>query len=194
MEQDIKTETLIAMSIAIFAVLGVVAFVIPFEQQNTRLFFMLVVAVLTGTNVVGLLTVWRSSPTIVDEVFLMTPNGMLLKHYTRRLRPDQDEDILAGMLTAVQNFVRDSFDEAGGRLNEIRFENYDILISHSKNIVIAAIISTKKPERLRDQLRTATDDLERAFGDKISHWSGDKKELGDVDAVMKKFLSGKYRH
>jgi hypothetical protein len=193
MEQDIKTETLIVMSVAIFAALGLVAFVVPFSDPTTRLFFILVVAVLTGTNVVGLLTVWRSSPTIVDEVFLMTPSGMLLKHYTRRLRPDQDEDILAGMLTAVQNFVRESFDEAGGRLNEIRFENYDILISHSKNIVIAAIISTKKPERLRDQLRTATDDMETQFGEMISHWSGDKKELGDVDLLMKKFLSGKYR-
>jgi hypothetical protein len=193
MEQDIKTQTLIVMSVAIFATLGIVAFVVPFANQNTRLFFIMVVAVLTGTNVVGLLTVWRSSPTIVDEVFLMTPSGMLLKHYTRRLRPDQDEDILAGMLTAVQNFVRESFDEAGGRLNEIRFENYDILISHSKNIVIAAIISTKKPERLRDQLRTATDDMETQFGEMISHWSGDKKELGDVDLLMKKFLSGKYR-
>ena len=193
MEQDIKTETLIVMSVAIFATLGIVAFVVPFANQNTRLFFIMVVAVLTGTNVVGLLTVWRSSPTIVDEVFLMTPSGMLLKHYTRRLRPDQDEDILAGMLTAVQNFVRESFDEAGGRLNEIRFENYDILISHSKNIVIAAIISTKKPERLRDQLRTATDDMETQFGEMISHWSGDRKELRDVDLLMKKFLSGKYR-
>jgi hypothetical protein len=194
MEQDIKTETLIVMSVAIFVTLGVVAFVIPFHDMNTRLFFILVVAVLTGTNVVGLLTVWRSSPTIVDEVFLMTPSGNLLKHYTRRLRPDQDEDILAGMLTAVQNFVRESFDEAGGKLNEIRFENYDILISHSKNVVIAAIISTKKPERLRDQLKTATDDMETQYGELISHWSGDKKELGDVDILMKKFLSGKYRH
>ncbi len=194
MEQDIRIETLIVMSVAIFLVMGVVAFVVPFENTNTKLFFIGVVAALTGINVVGLFMVWRSSPTIVDEVFLMTPTGMLLKHYTRRLRPDQDQDIMAGMLTAVQNFVRESFDEAGGKLNEIKFENYDILISHSKNVVIAAIISTKKPERLRIQLKTATDDLEKEFGEKISHWSGDKKELGDVDLIMKRFLSGKYRH
>ena len=194
MEQDIRIETLIVMSVAIFLVMGVVAFLVPFEDTNTKLFFIGVVAALTAINIVGLFMVWRSSPTIVDEVFLMTPTGMLLKHYTRRLRPDQDQDIMAGMLTAVQNFVRDSFDEAGGKLNEIKFENYDILISHSKNVVIAAIISTKKPERLRLQLKVATDDLEKQFGERISHWSGDKKELGDVDLIMKKFLSGKYRH
>ncbi len=193
MEQDIKIETIIGMSVAIFAVLGVVAFIVPFEDQSTRVFFIGVAAALTGVNVVGMLMVWRSSPTIVDEVFLMTPTGLLLKHYTRRLRPDQDEDILAGMLTAVQNFIKESFDEAGGRLSEIRFENYDILISHSKNIVIAAIISTKKPERLRNQLKSANEDLEKEFGERIGKWSGDKEEIGDVDIIMKKFLTGKYR-
>ncbi len=194
MEQDIKIETLIAMSVVIFVVLAAVAFFVPFEDQNTKIFFMAVIAALTAINVVGLMTTWRSSPTIVDEVFLMSTNGILLKHYTRRLRPDQDEDILAGMLSVVQNFVRESFDEAGGKLNEIRFENYDILISSSKNLVIAAIISTKKPERLRNQLTSATADIEAKFGEKIGHWSGDKAELGDVDMLMKKFLAGKYRH
>jgi hypothetical protein len=192
MERDIKVETLIVMSLAIFSVLAIVAFVVPFEDTNSKLFFVGVVAALTAINVYGMFMVWHSSPAIVDEVFLMTPNGMLLKHYTRRLRPDQDEDILAGMLTAVQNFIKESFD-SGGRLNEIRFENYDILISHGQNVVIAAIISTKKPERLRDELKSATADIEKHFGEKISKWSGDKRELGDVDAIMKKFLSGKYR-
>jgi len=194
MEQDIKIETLIGMSVAIFGALGAVAFLVPFHDQNTRLFFIGVAAALTGVNVIGMLTLWRSSPTIVDEVFLMTPSGLLLKHYTRRLRPDQDEDIMAGMLTAVQNFIKESFDEAGGRLNEIRFENYDILISHTKNIVIAAIISTKKPEKLRTELKNANEDLEKQFGERISQWSGDKKDLGEVDVIMKQFLSGKYRH
>ena len=193
MEQDIKFQTLILMSFAVFVVLAIVAFLVPFEDNRTRLFFMALAAVLTSINVVGLLTVWRSSPTIVDEVFLMTPTGLLLKHYTRRLRPDKDEDILAGMLTAVQNFIRDSFEEAGGRLNEIRFENYDILISHGKNVVLAAIISTKKPEKLRNQMKNATDDLEKQFGEKISHWDGDRAGLKDVDLLMKKFLAGKYK-
>ncbi len=194
MEQNVKAETLMAVSLAIFAVLGAIAFVLPFESQDSRLFFIGLAAALTAINVAGLLTVWRSTPTIVDEVFLMTPTGMLLKHYTRRLRPDQDEDILAGMLSAVQTFIKDSFDEAGGKLNEIRFENYDIVISHSKNVVIAAIISTKKPEKLRYQLESATNDIEAQFGEQISHWSGDRKELGDVDLLMKKFLAGKYHH
>ncbi len=193
MHRDVKIETLIVLSAVVFATLAVTMFLVPFEDNNTRIFFVSLAAVLVSINIVGFFMVWSSSPTIVDEIFLMTPDGRLLKHYTRRLRPDQDEDILAGMLTAVQNFIRESFDESGGRLKEIRFEHYDIVISHSKNVVIAAIISTKKPEKLRMQLTMVTDDLEKHFGSKLKNWAGDKADLTGVDIIMKKLLSGKYR-
>jgi hypothetical protein len=193
MEKDVKIGTLAIMSLSIFVALAVTAFVIPFEDDLTRMFFVGLAAALASINVAGFFMIWRSSPTIIDEIFLMTPTGMLLKHYTRRLRPDQDENIMAGMLTAVQSFIKESFDERGGRLKEIRFDNYDILISHSKNVVVAAIISTKKPEKLRSQLRQATDELEERFGATLVKWSGDRAEIGDVDQVMKQLISGKYR-
>ena len=129
----------------------------------------------------------------MEDAFLVGKEGRLIMHTTRHLRADRDEDILAGMLTAVQTFVKESFDESGGRLKEIKFENYDIVISHSKSVVIAAIISTKKPEKLRSQLKLVTEDIEAKFGDKLKHWGGDKHELGDVDILMKRLLGGKYR-
>jgi hypothetical protein len=193
MEKDVKTRTLAIMSLSIFIVLLVTAFVIPFEDDFTRVFFVGLAAALASINIAGFFMIWRSSPTIIDEIFLMTPTGMLLKHYTRRLRPDQDENIMAGMLTAVQTFIKESFDEHGGKLKEIRFENYDILISNSKNVVVAAIISTKKPERLRVQLREVTEEIEERFGEKLTKWSGDRRDIPDIDHVMKQLISGKYR-
>jgi len=192
MEQDIKIETLVLLSVSIFAVLTVTAFLIPFQDDQTRFFFVALAGILAVINIAGFFMILRSSPTIIDEIFLMTPDGLLLKHYTRRLRPDQDEDILAGMLTAVQTFIKESFDESGGRLKEIKFENYDIVISHSKHVVIAAIISTKKPEKLRNQLKLVTEDIEHRYGKKLINWSGDRAELGEVDVLMKRLLSGKY--
>ena len=193
MEKDVKVGTLAIMSMSIFIVLVITAFVIPFEDDMTRVFFVGLAAALASINIAGFFMIWRSSPTIIDEIFLMTPTGLLMKHYTRRLRPDQDEHIMAGMLTAVQNFIKESFDEHGGRLKEIRFENYDILISNSKNVVIAAIISTKKPEKLRVQLKEVTDEIEERYGEKLTKWSGDRADIADVDHVMKQLITGKYR-
>jgi N-methylhydantoinase A/oxoprolinase/acetone carboxylase beta subunit len=193
MEKDVRIETLALMSISIFVVLAITAFIIPFGDDTNRFFFIGLAAALASVNVIGFFMIWRASPTIIDEIFLMTHDGMLLKHYTRRLRPDQDEHIMAGMLTAVQTFIKESFDESGGKLREIKFENYDIVISHSKNVVIAAILSTKKPEKLRNQLRMVTEEIEEKFGHRIGKWSGDRAELGDVDHVMKMLISGRYR-
>jgi len=193
MQRDVKIETLILLSVCVFVALAVTAFVLPFEDTETRIFFVGLAVALASINVFGFIMVWHSSPTIIDEIFLMTPDGRLLKHYTRRLKPDQDEDILAGMLTAVQNFIKESFEEAGGKLKEIRFENYDIFISHSKSVVIAAIISTKKPEKLRTQMKLVTEDIEKQYGHKLLNWGGDKSDLVGVDSLMKKLLAGKYR-
>lgn len=193
MEQDIKIETLAVMSVSVFVVMAVVTFLIPFEDENTRFFFVSLAGILAVINVFGFVMIWRSSPTIIDEIFLMTPDGLLLKHYTRRLKPDADEDILAGMLTAVQTFIKESMDESSGRLREIRFENYDIVISHSKHVVVAAILSTKKPEKLRNQLKLVTEDIETKYGSTLAKWSGDKSELSEVDTLMKRLLGGKYR-
>ena len=193
MEQDIKIETLAVMSVSVFVVMAVVTFLIPFEDESTRFFFVSLAGILAVINVFGFVMIWRASPTIIDEIFLMTPDGLLLKHYTRRLKPDADEDILAGMLTAVQTFIKESMDESSGRLREIRFENYDIVISHSKHVVVAAILSTKKPEKLRNQLKLVTEDIETKYGSTLAKWSGDKSELSEVDTLMKRLLGGKYR-
>ena len=193
MEKEIKAGTLAVMSMSVFVVLLITAFIIPFEDEVTRLFFVGLAATLACINIAGFFMIWRSSPTIIDEIFLMTPAGMLMKHYTRRLRPDRDEHIMAGMLTAVQNFIKESFDEHGGKLKEIRFENYDVVISHSKAVVIAAIISTKKSEKMRTQLKEVTEEIEERFGDKLTNWSGDTAEITDVDPLMKRLISGKSR-
>src|SRR2546422_994317 len=54
-------------------------------------------------------TTAKTSDAILEDVFLLNhKDGLLIKHETRRLRPDVDTDILSGMLTAVQAFVKDA--------------------------------------------------------------------------------------
>ena len=158
------------------------------QSGEVQLFIVSMNTVLIAMNIVGFFMVWQSAKTVVDEVFVMTPSGVLMKHYSRRLRPDRDEDILAGMLTAVQNFVRESFDTAGGRLNEIRFENYDIIITYGDNLVLAAVISTKNPQKLKEKLSDATMEIEKQYGDRLKNWNGDLSQLSPIDTVMRRFL------
>jgi hypothetical protein len=187
--REIRYQTMMLL-FAMVAVILIATTLLASGQQSSdvKLFIFALSVILVLMNVISFFLVWGSSTTMVDEVFVMTPSGMLLKHYTRRLRPDQDEDILAGMLTAVQNFVRDSFDTAGGRLSEIRFENYDIIISYTDNLVLAAVLTAKNPEKLREKLKIAACEIEEAYGTKLKDWKGDMSELKQIDTVMKRLI------
>ena len=63
----------------------------------------------------------------VEEVFLVSQGGTLISHFSRTLKPHGDRDILAAMLTAVQSFIRDSFDPKAARKNVLPFrpERYE---------------------------------------------------------------------
>ena len=187
--REIRYQTMMLL-FAMIAVILIATTLLASGQQSSdvKIFIFALSVILVLMNVISFFLVWGSSSTMVDEVFVMTPSGMLLKHYTRRLRPDQDEDILAGMLTAVQNFVRDSFDTAGGRLSEIRFENYDIIISYTDNLVLAAVLTAKNPEKLREKLKVAACEIEEAYGTKLKDWKGDMSELKQIDSVMKRLI------
>src|SRR2546422_3019285 len=77
---------------------------------------------------------------LIEDVFLLYNDGLLIKHETRRLKPDVDSDILSGMLTAVQAFVKDSFRSEDAELNEMTFGQMHILLGRGKWLILAAVI------------------------------------------------------
>src|SRR5207247_1085986 len=68
-------------------------------------------AVVAAVIIVIVLRLYLSSTqqTLIDDLFLLHKDGLLIKHYTRRLKPDVHSDVISGMLIAVQNFVNESF-------------------------------------------------------------------------------------
>src|SRR3989449_3087734 len=85
-------------------------------------------------------TASKPSDAIVEDVFLFNhKDGLLIKHETRRLRRDVDTDILSGMLTAVQAFVKDALrGDDYADLNEMTVGHMHILIGRGKWLVLAA--------------------------------------------------------
>jgi uncharacterized repeat protein (TIGR01451 family) len=137
--------------------------------------------------------------TVIDEVFLLHKDGLLVKHYTRRLRPDVDSDILSGMLIAVQNFVNESFiGEAGlrkeGQLDEMKFGQYRILLVRGKYVIVAAVVSGPRVEKVPAQIRAAIEDLEGALGGVLEKWDGNMDQVSPADAYMQDLIAGRYRN
>jgi len=132
-------------------------------------------------------------PGNIEDVFLLHRSGLLLKHYTRRLRPNMDSDVLSGMLVAVQEFIKDSFRGEGGRLDEIRFGEMRIKVLEGKWTLIAALVRGEATEDHKSQMHSALKDLETRYEDLLIDWDGTMDRIPEVDRIMMRLVDGGYR-
>ena len=131
--------------------------------------------------------------TAIEDIFLLHRSGLLLKHYTRRLRPNVDSDVLSGMLVAVQDFIKDSFRGEKGGLNEIRFGEIRIVVIEGKWTILAAVVRGSRPFDIQPELRAALSELEVKYEDPLTDWDGTMEQIADVDLIMDALIEGKYR-
>jgi len=124
----------------------------------------------------------------IEEVFLIYKDGRLICHNTRRLKPDLDKDVLTGMLTAVQSFVRDSFaGEEKGVLNELKYGNLKILMENGPRANLAVVIAGTEPASLRLNMRALLTGIHQKYMPLLDDWDGDtgtmkelKRQIGQL--------------
>src|SRR3989449_4602068 len=139
-------------------------------------------------------TTAKSSDAILEDVFLLNhKDGLLIKHETRRLRPDVDTDILSGMLTAVQAFVKDALrGDDYADLNEMTVGHMHILIGRGKWLVLAARIEGDGSQSWTSQIERCIKDMEDHHWDQIEEWDGDMGLARVLNPDIKKLIQGSY--
>ncbi len=130
--------------------------------------------------------------TIIDEVFLIYKDGRLIKHFTRRIKPDVDQDILSGMLTAVQDFIRDSFRGESGDLNHMQFGRFQILMGNGRFITVAAVLMGDEIEPFRPQIIKAIDQMEADYEIILRDWDGEVEQLNVLGRYIMDLIDGRY--
>jgi hypothetical protein len=136
----------------------------------------------------------KESKAIIEDIFLLNHrDGVLIKHETRRLRPDVDTDILSGMLTAVQAFVKDALrGDDYADLNEMTVGHMHILIGRGKWLVLAARIEGDGTESWTGRIERCIKDMEDHHWDQLEDWDGDMALARVLAPYLKKLISGGY--
>jgi hypothetical protein len=130
--------------------------------------------------------------TVIDEVFFMYGDGRLIKHFTRRLKPDMDEDILGSMLVAVQDFIKDSFRDQEGILDEMKFGRFQVLLGRGKHIILATIVLGDEVEPFRPQVQKCVEDIEEHYGDVLENWDGEMSTVRGAAKYIMDLIDGRY--
>jgi hypothetical protein len=133
-----------------------------------------------------------ASKTLIDEVFFMYNDGRLIRHFTRRLKPDMDEDILSSMLVAVQDFIKDSFRDTEGILDEMKFGRFQVLLGRGKYIILATIVLGDEVEPFKPQIQKCVDDIEERYGDVLEDWDGEMSKIAGASKYVMDLIDGEY--
>src|ERR1700728_4469822 len=87
----------------------------------------------------------------VEQVFLIhRETGLLLGHVAFSDGVVQDADLISGMLTAIQDFVRDSFGtKKSDDLEVMQVGDFKLWLQHGPLALLAAVVSGQPPPELR---------------------------------------------
>lgn len=101
----------------------------------------------TGVNQADLILEELDKPKI-EAIYLIQKNsGLLLGSYAKE--SVADEDMIAGMLTAIKAFVEDAFQKEQQELELIEWENYKVLIQNFNSYYIAVALVGNIPADYR---------------------------------------------
>ncbi len=111
----------------------------------------------------------------VEQVFLIHKmTGVMLQHKARGATGMLDSDLVSGMLTAIQDFVHDSFGaQKSDELEYFQVGDFTIWLERGSQAVIAAVIRGTAPQEFRRTLQDALDAIHAEQREALENFNGD---------------------
>jgi outer membrane protein OmpA-like peptidoglycan-associated protein len=131
----------------------------------------------------------------VEQVFLIhRKTGLLLQHVKAGPASVQDADLVSGMLTAIRDFVGDSFRVAEGEsLDTLHVGDLSVWVEQGPYAILAAVIRGTAPADLRATLQETLESLHAHFADELRAFDGDASRFADARPLLEECLQSQYR-
>jgi len=131
----------------------------------------------------------------VEQLYLIkSDSGVLIEHLVNENIGTIDSDAIAAMLSAIQSFVKDSFQSPeGDNLNQITVGDLNVWLVHSPNATLACVVRGTIPYHLRDQLESAQDSIFSKFSQKINEFKGHEGSILGIREILEPCLQLKFK-
>jgi len=126
----------------------------------------------------------------VEQVYLIhAETGLLLGHAAAADLKVADADLISGMLTAIQDFVSDSFAiQEGGELRTFCVGELTVMVERGPQAVIAAVVRGPPPDTLLLQLQDALENLHFQFATGFAEYNGDAAPFAGARSRLEELL------
>ena len=133
----------------------------------------------------------RSRLYSVREVYLIqAKTGILLQHVARQAVA-KDADMFSSMLTAMEDFGRDSFVGVdSNELENVDFGKFKLWIRHGQRAVLVGAITGAPPSAMKTRFRETLAEVEKTFAPELTAFTGDVTPFERTRPILEKCLTG----
>ncbi|MHC2301747.1 OmpA family protein [Rhizobium mongolense] len=122
----------------------------------------------------------------VEHVFLIDRNsGLLIAHVTADNATSEDPQLISSMLSAIQDFVKDSFNEKEqSGLDTIRFGELRLWSEVGPFATLVAVIRGNPPEELHEIVRDVLLRIHDEYSQSLEQFDGDGSQLAGIETQL----------
>lgn len=129
----------------------------------------------------------------VEHVLLIhRETGILLKSVDYDSEIKSDADLISSMLSAINDFVGDSFiaDEDGikEQLQTVSTDSFTLLIKPGPEAIVVAAVSGNPPHAISNQLQLTLEDIHQMYFNELRHFDGDCSNFDNTDGLLRDCL------
>ena len=131
----------------------------------------------------------------VEQVFLIhRESGLLLLHTSLAHGVVQDADQVSAMLTAIRDFVHDSFGSRPGlTLDGLRIGDLTVYIAQGPHAILAGVVRGTPPRELRVSVEEALEAIHFQHAADLESFNGDAAPFEAARPILEACLSSGYR-
>lgn len=132
-------------------------------------------------------------PYALENLFLIHNDGRLIAHVTKEENTTLDKDVVSAMFTAVQEFVRDSFQKGEVGLKKLEIGDKNVVIEKGQSVYLALIYSGWPPKEVFYNLSMLLRDIEERYKGRLEKWNGTAKAVRGVERMLQDFVAGTFK-
>ncbi len=126
----------------------------------------------------------------VEQVFLIhRESGLLMEHVVAKTAVAHNPDLVSGMLTAIKDFVQDSFGGAQeDTLDTFQVGDRKVWIEHGSYAMLALVISGNPNVHLKEMMRDTLDEVHVHKSEAMKSFSGDTEPFEAIRSTLSGLL------
>lgn len=125
----------------------------------------------------------------VEQVLLVHKDtGLLLNSVTAPEVEAQDPELVSSMLTAISDFVSDSFSAGSETLERVRFGDLELMLYVGPQAVLAIAVRGSASDEVFTKAHTIIEEIHLNFAKALNHFEGDREAFEATDPILAECL------